>query len=95
MNSAIDEVSARCHRAVRAGTLVLRGTPAAASWVLGWLAAEFSPHVLTGHVLSALPAPLERAASGLAAQRADDVLDTICATLATAITPTPSAAQAA
>ena len=75
MNSAIDEVSARCTRAVRAGTLVLRGTPAAASWVLGWLAAEFSPHVLTGHVLSALPAPLERAASGLAAQRADDVLD--------------------
>ncbi len=74
MSNAIDEVTARCSRAVRAGSLVLRGSPAAAGWVLGWLAAEFAPHVVTGHALSALPAPLERVAHGLAGQRADAVL---------------------
>ena len=74
MSSAIDEVSARCTRAVQAGALVLRGSPAAASWVLGWLATEFAPHVVTGHALSALPAPLERMACDLAGQRADTVL---------------------
>jgi acetyl esterase/lipase len=75
MSSVIDDVSARCIRAVQTGALVLRGSPAAASWVLGWLAAEFAPHVVTGHALSALPAPLERVACGLAGQRADTVLD--------------------
>lgn len=75
MSSVIDEASARCIRAVQTGALVLRGSPAAASWVLGWLAAEFAPHVVTGHALSALPAPLERVACGLAGQRADTVLD--------------------
>lgn len=65
----------RCDRAIRTGSLVLRGSPAAASWLMGWLANEFSPHVVTGHALSALPSPLERAASALALQRADTVLE--------------------
>ncbi len=72
---AIDAVPAHCARALHTGSLVLRGTPAAASWVLGWLAAEFAPHVVTGHALSALPLPLERAACGLAAGRAGSVLE--------------------
>ena len=74
MSTAIDGVAGRCHRAVRTGALVLRGSPAAASWVLGWLASEFSPQVLTGHALAALPAPLEELACGLAGRRADAVL---------------------
>lgn len=75
MSIAIDAVPAGCARALHTGSLMLRGTPAAASWVLGWLAAEFAPQVLTGHALAALPLPLERAACGLAAQRADTVLE--------------------
>ncbi|MGI9124407.1 MAG: alpha/beta hydrolase fold domain-containing protein [Mycobacterium sp.] len=71
MSNGIDGVT----RAVQTGSLVLRGTPAAASWVLGWLAAELSPHALAGHALSALPVPLARVANGLAAQRADEVLE--------------------
>lgn len=63
-------------RAVHTGSLVLRGSPAAAGWTLGWLASEFAPHVLTGHALSALPLPLGKVACGLAAQRADTVLET-------------------
>ena len=57
---------------LHAGSLVLRGSPAAAGWLMGWLAAEFALHVVTGHALSAL-SPLERAARGLAVQRADHV----------------------
>ena len=75
MSSVIDEVTAVCAHSLRTGSLVLRGTPAAAGWLLGWLAAEFAPHVLTGHALSALPAPIERLAAGLAVQGADGVLD--------------------
>ena len=75
MSSAIHEVPARCARALQTGSLVLRGSPAAAGWLLGWLATEFAPHVVTGHALSALPTPLERAACGLAVQRADTVLE--------------------
>lgn len=74
MSFAINGVPARCHRALHAGSLVLRGSPAAAGWLMGWLAAEFAPHVVTGHALSAL-SPLERAARGLAVQRADHVLE--------------------
>lgn len=54
---------------------MLRGSPAAAGWLLGWLAAEFAPQVLTGHALTAVPSPLERLACGLAVRRADTVLD--------------------
>lgn len=75
MSSVIDGVPARCHRALQAGSLVLRGSPAAAGWLMGWLAAEFAPHVVTGHALTALPSPLEKAARALALQRADTVLD--------------------
>lgn len=75
MSSAIDEVGARCGRALQTSSLVLRASPAAAGWLLGWLSTEFAPHVVTGHVLSALPAPLERMACGLAGQRAGAVLE--------------------
>jgi len=76
MSIAIDGVPARYHRALQTGSLVLRGSPAAAGWLLGWMAAEFAPHVVTGHALSALSSPLEQAARALAVQRADSVLET-------------------
>lgn len=77
MSSPIDEVTARCSRAYHTGSLLLRGSPAAAGWILGWLSAEFAPHVLTGHALSAVGAsPLERIACGLAVRQADKVLET-------------------
>lgn len=76
MSSPIDQVTARCTRAFHTGSLLLRGSPAAAGWLLGWLSAEFAPHVLTGHALAAVPSPLEKIASTLAVQRADTVLDT-------------------
>ncbi|MGY4712864.1 alpha/beta hydrolase fold domain-containing protein [Mycolicibacterium sp. CBM1] len=75
MGSPIEQVTARCTRAYHTGSLLLRGSPAAAGWLLGWLSAEFAPHVLTGHALSAVPSPLEKVAASLAAQRADTVLD--------------------
>jgi len=82
MSSVIDEVTGLCSRGLQAGarayqtgSLLLHGSPAAAGWLLGWLASEFAPHVLTGHVLSAVPSPLERMARGLAVQRADTVLE--------------------
>lgn len=63
-------------QAYHTGSLLLRGSPAAAGWFMGWLSAEFAPQVLTGHALSAVPAsPLERIACGLAARRADTVLE--------------------
>lgn len=77
MSGAIDDVAALCANTLRTGTLLLRGAPAAAGWLLGWLSAEFAPHVLTGHALSALPSPLERKAAELAFQRADRVLDAV------------------
>ena len=63
MSSPIEQVSACCNRAFHTGSLLLRGTPAAAGWILGWLSAEFAPHVLTGHALSVIPSPLEKIAS--------------------------------
>ena len=75
VSSVVDEVTALCARGYQTGSLVLRGSPAAAGWLLGWLSAEFAPHVVTGHVLSAVPSPLERMARGLAVQRADGVLE--------------------
>lgn len=80
MSSPIEEVAALCARSYRTGSLLLRGTPAAAGWMLGWLSAEFAPHVLTGHALSALPTPLTRLATGLAVQRADSVLTDVLRT---------------
>lgn len=74
MSNPIDEVAALCGRTYRTSSLLLRGTPAAAGWLLGWLSAEFAPHVLTGHALSAFPTPLARLATDLAVQRADSVL---------------------
>lgn len=75
MSSAIDDVAAACSRTFHTGSMLLRGTPAFAAWYLGWLAAEFAPHVLTGHALSAIPSPLVPIGSKMAAQRADTVLD--------------------
>lgn len=76
MNSPIDDVAALCSRAFHTGTLLLRGSPAAAGWLLGWLSAEFAPHVVTGHALALLgAAPLDRIAHALAVQRADTVLE--------------------
>ncbi len=82
MGSPIEQVTARCTRAYHTGSLVLRGSPSLASWLLGWLSTELAPHVLTGHALSAIPAsPLDRFACGLALQRADEVLETaLCET---------------
>ena len=76
MGSPIEQVTARCTRAYHTGSLLLRGSPALAGWLLGWLSNELAPHVLTGHALSAIPAsPLDRFACGLALQRADEILD--------------------
>lgn len=77
MSSMIDEVSACFSRAFHTGSLLLRGSPHAAGWILGWLSTEFAPHVLTGHALSVVGvSPLERIACELAGRRADTVLDT-------------------
>ena len=74
MGSAIDEAAAACVRTLQTGSMIVRGTPALAGWWLGWLSAEFAPHVLTGHALSAIPSPLVPKAAKMAAQRADTVL---------------------
>lgn len=74
MSNAIDDVAGLCARTFQTGSLLVRGTPALAGWWLGWLSAEFAPHVLTGHALSAIPSPLAPAASKMAAQRAGAVL---------------------
>ncbi len=59
----------------RTGALLLRGSPFALSWFAGWLSAEFSPQVLTGHALSRItPLPVGRVAAAWAAQRADQIL---------------------
>jgi len=77
MSGAFDEFATLCTQTYRTGSLLARGTPAAAGWLLGWLAAEFGPHVVTGHALSAVPTPLERMATQLATQRADGVLHAV------------------
>lgn len=59
----------------RAGALLLRGSPFAVGWFAGWLSAEFSPQVLTGHALSRVtPLSVGRVAATWAAQRADQIL---------------------
>ncbi|WP_343600445.1 alpha/beta hydrolase [Mycobacterium sp.] len=87
--SIATDVTARCSRtgslalrlasdaadAYRTGTLLLRGSPSALGWFAGWLSAEFPPHVLTGHALSAVSPPVVgRVAAAWAAQRADQIL---------------------
>ena len=79
MSSPIEQVTARCARAYHTGSLLLRGSPAAAGWIMGWLSAEFAPHVLTGHALSVVPSPIEKVASALAVQKAANVLDSALA----------------
>ncbi|MBI3692543.1 MAG: alpha/beta hydrolase, partial [Mycolicibacterium aromaticivorans] len=74
MSSPIEQVTTRCTQALHTGSLLLRGSPAAAGWVLGWLNAEFAPQVLTGHALATV-SPLQRVACALAVQKADKVLD--------------------
>lgn len=59
----------------RAATLLLQGSPFAVAWFAGWLSAEFSPQVLTGHALSGVtPLSVGRVATTWAAQRADRIL---------------------
>jgi acetyl esterase/lipase len=61
--------------AYRTGALLLRGSPTVASFLAGWLSAEFPPHVVTGHALSGVtPQPISRVAASWAAQRADRIL---------------------
>src|SRR6202050_2714877 len=61
--------------AYRAGSLLLRGSPAVVGFVAEWLSAEFPPHVVTGHALSGvMPLSVGRIATGWAAQRADRIL---------------------
>jgi acetyl esterase/lipase len=60
---------------LRAASILLRGCPSLAGWLVGWASNEFPLHVLAGHALSALDAPpINRFTSVLAAQKADDVL---------------------
>jgi acetyl esterase/lipase len=61
--------------AYRTGALLLRGSPTVASFLAGWLSAEFPPHVVTGHALSGvMPLSIGRVATSWAAQRADRIL---------------------
>ena len=59
----------------RAASILLRGFPSLAVWLVGWASTEFPLHVLAGHALTAINAgPINRVTSRLAAQRADRVL---------------------
>jgi acetyl esterase/lipase len=59
----------------RAASILLRGFPSLAVWLVGWASAEFPLHVLAGHALTAINArPINRITSRMAAQRADRVL---------------------
>ena len=61
--------------ACRTGALLLRGSPSMVRFVAGWLSAEFSPQVVTGHALSGVtPLSVGRVATGWAAQHADEIL---------------------
>lgn len=60
---------------LRAAALLLRGCPSLAIWLAGWASTEFPLHVLAGHALTAVNAPvMNRFTCGLAAQKADHVL---------------------
>ena len=59
----------------RAASILLRGFPSLAVWLVGWASTEFPLHVLAGHALTAINAgPINRVTSRMAAQRADRVL---------------------
>ncbi|BBZ03608.1 carboxylesterase LipQ [Mycolicibacterium chitae] len=59
----------------QAASVLLRGAPSLAGWLAGWAITEFPLRVLTGHALSSVnAAPVNRFTAGLAAQRADSVL---------------------
>ncbi|MFV0494283.1 alpha/beta hydrolase fold domain-containing protein [Mycobacterium sp.] len=61
--------------AYRAGSVLLRGSPTLLGWAAGWLATEFPPHVVSGHLLSrAAPRVINRMGAAWAAQRAGEVL---------------------
>lgn len=61
--------------AYRAVSLLLRGSLSLVGWLVGWLSAEFPPHVLTGNALSrAAPLCVGRVGTSWAAQRADRIL---------------------
>ena len=60
---------------LRAAALLLRSCPSLAVWLAGWAFTELPLHVLAGHALSAVNAPVVNGlTNGLAAQRADRVL---------------------
>ena len=60
---------------LRAAALLLRGCPSLAIWLAGWASTELPLHVLAGHALSAVNAPVVNGITrALAAQRADRVL---------------------
>lgn len=60
---------------VRAASILLRGCPSLALWFAGWASAEFPLHVLAGHAMTAVNAPVvNRFTSALAAQQAGRVL---------------------
>jgi acetyl esterase/lipase len=69
------QLAARPIGACRTGALLLRGSPSVVRFVAGWLSAEFSPQVVTGHALSGVtPLSVGRVATGWAAQHADQIL---------------------
>jgi len=69
------QLAADARDTVRAGALLLRGSPFAVGWVAGWLSTEFPPQVVTGHALSRVsPTPIGRVGATWAAQRADQAL---------------------
>lgn len=62
--------------ALGGSAVLLRAAPKAAGWLADWVAAEFSPQVLTGAALSRVPAgPVHRFADKLSARHAGPVLD--------------------
>lgn len=63
-------------RAYRGAALIARGCPSLASWLAGWVTAEFAAGAVAGHALSAVRAsPLDRISCSMASQKANDVLE--------------------
>jgi acetyl esterase/lipase len=69
------QLAADARYTYRTSAFLLRGSPAAAAWIAGWVSTEFPPHVLTGHALSRVAHPaIGRRGEVWAAQRADQAL---------------------